>query len=70
MDLTDFPMAKGVLAKLASGGPKPDSNYVPPPPDAAKRNQDYADKRLAQQKQSGSPLSTTMTPVTKSKASK
>lgn len=61
----------GYLKRLAGGdGTKPDTTYVPANADAAKRNQDYADKQLKKAPAapaSTSPLSTTMTPVVKAK---
>lgn len=62
------------LKSLASGSKKSDQNYTPAQPSDAQRNADYAAKKLAQPKQAApvsgsgsSPLSTTMTPVTKAK---
>lgn len=53
-----------ILKNIAGGTTKADSNYTPADADAAKRNQDYADKKLGQKAapKAASPLASPMTP--------
>lgn len=48
--LLDFVFGSGTLKKAAGDTGPVDKNYVPATPDTAKAAQDYADKRLADQK--------------------
>lgn len=73
-DMLDGTILKNIAGGNNTGGTKADSNYTPAGADAAKRNQDYADKQLkgAQKAapKAASPLASPMTPVASKPASK